>query len=140
VGIERGWVAEGEISFTGPGCIEKAEMCIDIARKSASREGLELEDFHADMIGLTSMPHPPHTEAGNPPEVRVRMLGRSPRRTDAEGLQTIFEGMWFGPIGGGGNRTLVRQAVGVYSTLIPRDQVPVNIRVTERSEKTEVYA
>jgi hypothetical protein len=140
VGIDRGWVGEGEISFSGPGCIEKAEMCADIARRSVEREGIELDAFHSDIIGVNSMPHPANTEIGTPPEVRVRMLGRAKTKGDAEALQTICEGMWFGPTGGGGNRTLVRQAVGVYSALIPRDRVPVRVQITERTDREVMYS
>jgi hypothetical protein len=136
VGVLQGWVCEGEISFSGPGCVEKGRMCVDIVRRSIEREGIDVEAFQSNLIGVDSMPHPRNTAApGEPPEIRVRMAGRSPHRSSAEALQHEFESLWFGPVGGGGNRSLIRQAIGVYSTLVPRDRVPVSVRVTERIDE-----
>jgi hypothetical protein len=134
-GVQAGWIAEGEITFPGPGCVRKAEITAEMVKSRLRRAGAELEELRVDLIGLNSifgpMSVPPAEE---PPEVRLRIAGRSRDKGAAAQLEIECEDMWFGPIGGGGVRTVLRPVLAMYSTLIPRDKVPITVRVTERED------
>lgn len=136
VGVEAGWIAEGEISFPGPGCVEKAELMADVVKRKLGRRRVALEELRVDLIGVNSIFGERSAPlAGEPPEVRLRIAGRALRREDAAALEAECEDMWFGPIGGGGVRTLLRPVLAMYSTVIPRDRVSVTVRVTERADE-----
>lgn len=133
LGVDAGWIAEGGISFAGAGAVAKAEQCIDIVEKRLARLSVELADFRTDLVGVNSTHGaltPPMKE--EPYEVRLRIVGRSPNRADAEALAVECEDLWFGPIGGGGVRTSVRRHMSMFSTLLPKAAVPIEVVTTHR--------
>lgn len=139
VGVDEGWIAEGEISFPGPGCVEKARQSAGIVRSRLARAGVEPEEIRVDLIGLDSIfGSRSWTSEGDPPEVRLRIAGRAPEEEVAVQLARECEDLWFGPISGGGVRTSTRRVVGMYSTLVPRELVPATVRVLHRSDQEVV--
>jgi hypothetical protein len=135
VGVEAGWIAEGEITFPGPGCVRKAELAADMVKRRFARTGAELEELRVDFIGQNSIFGEQSSNGAEPPEVRLRIAGRARRQEDAAALEAECEDLWFGPIGGGGNRTQLRPVFAMYSTLVPRDRVPITVRMSERSDE-----
>ncbi len=52
VGHHGGFVGEGEISYCGPGCVERADLAIDIVEKRLRASGDEIEDLSSHRIGI----------------------------------------------------------------------------------------
>jgi hypothetical protein len=133
VGVKEGWIAEGEISFAGFGALEKAEKCIDLVKTRLARTSAVFDDFRADLIGVDSIFGMSSRAMAEPPfEIRLRIAARTAHYSDAEMFVTECENLWFGPIGGGGNRSSIREVLAMYSALIPRSQVPLSVQVIRR--------
>lgn len=132
VGVRDGSIAEGEISFAGRGAVEKAHMCIDMFRNRVARSGVDL-DVRADIIGVDSVFGPESARAESEPfDVRLRIAARIQTDAQRELFITETENLWFGPIGGGGVRSSVRPVLAMYSSLVPRDEVPLEVTTTRQ--------
>jgi hypothetical protein len=134
VGVAAGWIAEGEISFAGPGAVEKAEQTADVVRTRVERAGASFDELRTDLIGLDSLHGGASGNGHEPYEVRLRIAGRARRKEHAEALAAECDDMWFIAGGGGGVRTQMRQVLAMYSTLVPREQVPVSVELFERKK------
>lgn len=77
VGLDLGWRAGAELSFGGPGCLERAAYARELlaARCAAFSDGIV--DSRADLIGADSL-FGQQVAAGYPPEVRLRFAARCP--------------------------------------------------------------
>ena len=138
VGVDQGWRAEGEVSFAGPGSLEKAEQSIAIVEKRLQKYGAVADDYRADLIGVNSI-HGPASRPGQPPyEVRLRMAARFPSEEEAEIFRRECDDLWFGTGGAGGVRTSLTQALAIFSTSVERDLVHPLVEVTnwQRQEAT----
>jgi hypothetical protein len=125
VGYHGGFIGEGEISYCGPGCVERADLAIAIVEKRLRASVGELEDLRTHRIGIDSV-----TRGGaarsemSPNEVRVRVVGRARTRSAAERIGKEVTGLWTnGPAGGGGARRSVTEHVVISSELLHRDHV-----------------
>lgn len=136
VGVAEGWIAEGEVSFVGPAAVEKAEIAAETLNKRLARLGVEFVDYRKDLIGVNSIHGPLSHRNGDPYEVRLRIAGRTASREEAQLMADEAQDFWFGPMGGGGVRTSMRQVLAMYSALIPKDRVPVHVVYQERSTRT----
>ena len=133
VGVAEGWIAEGEISFAGPGAVAKAEQTAAIVRAHVERSGAVFDELRTDLIGLNSIHDGAGATGAEPYEVRLRIAGRARQKEHAEALAAECDDMWFvPPQGGGGVRTQMRQVLAMYSALVPRDEVPVGVELLER--------
>ncbi|HSH07181.1 MAG TPA: acyclic terpene utilization AtuA family protein [Burkholderiales bacterium] len=137
IGYHAGWVGEGEISYAGPNARARAELAAETLR---ARLSAEFEALRVDLIGLSSLHGRPLHPVGEPYEIRVRVAGRAGIREKAERVGEEVEALWTnGPGGGGGARKLLREQIGVVSTLIERERVRPTLQVTEyRGEKATV--
>ena len=130
VGYFDGWIGEGEISYAGPGAVARGRLAIEIVRERLAIIGLALSELRADLIGLDSIY--PGASRGEPPEVRIRIAGRT--RTQAEALrignevETLYTN---GPAGGGGASKTARRTIGVVSVLIPRERAQPHVDILE---------
>jgi len=122
---DGGWIAEGEISYAGPGAEARARLAGDVLRKRL--EGLAIR---VDLIGSVSvfaddagrlLAATPAREAR---DVRVRVAARSDDRVQAERLTREVTALYCcGPAGGGGVRTALRPRLETLSCYVPRDAV-----------------
>lgn len=138
IGLKEGYIGEGQIGWGGPGCYEKAKIAANAIRNNLRKFSDEIEELRFDFIGVNSIfgemaPEP----SSQPNEVRLRVAGRTrnPEIADRIGYET--ELMYFGPVGAGGAARNIRQVMGMYSTLISRDKVPLRI-ISRRSIMQEV--
>lgn len=126
----NGWLAEGEISYAGPGAEARARLAAEIVQR---RWG-DLGALRADLIGVTSVfgdddgrwlaRHP----VGDARDVRLRLATRQAHRADAERLLREVTSLYTcGPAGGGGVRTGLRERLGTRSCLVPRELVPFHV-------------
>jgi hypothetical protein len=130
---DGGWIAEGEISYAGPGAEGRARLAGDVLRHRL--EGLELR---VDLIGSVSVFGDDRGEllARTPSrdlrDVRVRVAARSPDRREAERLPREVTALYTcGPAGGGGVRTAIRPRLETLSCYVPRAAVETSWEMAE---------
>ena len=82
------------------------------------------------MIGLNALyPGASHSE---PPEVRIRIAGRTQSQAEAQRIGNEVETLYTnGPAGGGGASKATRRAIGVVSVLIPRERAEPRVEMLE---------
>jgi hypothetical protein len=123
VGIKEGYIGEGEITYAGLGCLERAKLAENIVRERIEIANIKLDELRVDYIGLNSL----HQSASLPPacapyEVRLRFAGRTRKKEDANRLGNEIETLvGKGPASSCMPRKYVREVLAVYSVLIPRD-------------------
>ena len=127
VGYKDCYIGEGEISYGGSNCIERAKLAADIIEKRVALTGIELEEYRVDYIGLNSLYRDQISDAlqsGIPHEVRLRISGRSKDRKQSERLANEVEALYTnGPAGGGGVVKRVSEIVSVCSIFVPREDI-----------------
>jgi hypothetical protein len=127
VGLHTGMIAEGQISYAGPGALARATLAREIL---ASRlDWIPAANLHIAFIGLNSM----HGEAISasacePYEVRVRAAARLFEESEARRLMREVESLYVnGPAGGGGVTTSMRENIAMEPAFIPRASVTPTI-------------
>jgi hypothetical protein len=123
VGFHAGYIAEGQISYAGPGAMARARLAREILL--ARLEWIPKNDLRLDFIGVSSL----HGEELSQPvvepyEVRVRAAGRFFVERDARRLMHEVESLYVnGPAGGGGAATSLKENIAMDAAFVPRDAV-----------------
>ena len=123
VGLYAGFIAEGQISYAGPGALPRAELARDILRSRL--QWIPGGDLQIEFIGLNSI----HGEALSPRtcepyEVRLRAAARVFDEREARRLTQEVESLYVnGPAGGGGVTTSMRENIAMEAAFIPRASV-----------------
>jgi hypothetical protein len=128
VGVDQGWKSTAEISYGGPGCVERAQRAAEIVRRRMETYGSDLDDMRIDLTGMNSL-FGTGMKAGYPAEVRLRVAARSESRECVEAAAYEVEYLYFGPAGGGGVTSSIVPALGVTPAYISRDDIPLNYEV-----------
>jgi hypothetical protein len=128
VGLDLGWKAVGEISYGGPGCVERARRGEEIVRRRLVPLASEIDELRCDLVGVTSLTGG-IIAAGYPPEVRLRIAARCRTREAAEAVAYEGEYLYFGPAGAGGATGAVVPAIGVTPAHLPRSAVRLEVEV-----------
>lgn len=134
VAFDGGFLAEGEISYAGPGAQARAELARGIVRRRmVERFGFD-GPLRLELIGVASL----HLGSGHlgggreetaSHDVRLRGALRSRDRAWADRLLEEIEGLWMaGPAGGGGFRGRVTESVFTRAVYIDRGDVPTRVR------------
>ncbi|WP_171165589.1 acyclic terpene utilization AtuA family protein [Usitatibacter palustris] len=123
---EAGWLAEGEISYAGPGAERRARLAAEVLAKRL-RPALEIR---VDLIGVVSVFADDRgrlvkaTPAGDARDVRLRVATAHRDRREAERLTREVTALYTcGPAGGGGVRTALRPRLDIVSCFVPRAAV-----------------
>lgn len=125
IGVKEGWIGEGEITYAGLGCLNRARLAEQVVRERLRISGVQLEELRVDYIGLNSL----HGEASIPPkeppyEVRLRFAGRAKTKREAVRLGNEVETLvGKGPCSSSLPRQYVREVLAIYSCLIPHSVV-----------------
>lgn len=123
VGIDDGWLGEGQISYAGPGCVERAHLALSIVDERLAICGLEPLDARFDLIGVDAVARG-GLAATEPGEVRARAACRMSTEVEARRVGREVAALYTnGPSGGGGVSTAVRPVIGIVSGLIDRARV-----------------
>jgi hypothetical protein len=131
LGVRAGFIGEGEISYAGPGALDRARLAAAIVEERLRRRGrtdvrIELIGFDATLQGWSS---PPATE---PTDVRLRVAGRADDARTAARIGEEVEALYLnGPAGGGGAVARHRSVIAAYSTLLPRDAVDLRVHLED---------
>ena len=126
VGYIDGYVGEGQISYAGPGAVARGRLALEIVAERLKLTGVQCREIRCDLIGVDSILRP-KLSAGSghePPEVRVRVVGRTDSLKEAVRIGNEVETLYTnGPAAGGGVTKSAREVIAMGSTLIPRDLV-----------------
>ena len=131
---ENGWLAEGEISYAGPGAEARARLAADILRERLQAHG----SLRVDLIGVASIFGDDNGRwlaqrpAGLAADVRLRVAMNHIDRSVSERLGREVTALYTcGPAGGGGVRTALRARLGTLSCAVPRSLAPARFEIIE---------
>ncbi|WP_028207316.1 acyclic terpene utilization AtuA family protein [Paraburkholderia nodosa] len=133
-----GHIGEGQISYGGPGAVERARLALDIVRERLVTTGVDTNELRFDVIGMNAL----YGDAlaanhDEPYEVRIRVAGRTANAKEAARIGNEVETLYTnGPAGGGGVTKTTREVLAVQSVLLPREQVNPAFQVVEASDET----
>jgi hypothetical protein len=123
IGYHDGFIGEGQMSYAGSGALERAQLALQIVEERLRLTGVPLRESRYDLIGLNSVCGDPQN-APVPPEIRIRVVGRTRSLEDALRIGREVESLYTnGPAGGGGATRSVKEVVAIASALVPRERV-----------------
>jgi len=136
IGYAEGFIGEDMFFYAGPGALRRAELAKRILEKRFEIVGLKAEDIRIDFIGVNAIHGPASARNGREPyEVAVRVAARTLTREEAFKIGREVDGMAVSGVGMTGKRVphqdRVREVIGVWSSLIPRANVPWSINMYE---------
>jgi hypothetical protein len=129
VAVDKGWIGCGEISFGGPGCLDRARLAEDIVRKRLGPLMVEIDAVRFDYIGFSSLFGDNFVVQGPPADVRLRVAARTRSRDVADAVVDICGYLGWGPAGGGGPLREVRKAIDTVEAFLPRELVHLETEV-----------
>lgn len=133
VGLDGGWLGEGEISYAGPNAVARARLALDVVRRRLG-SGLRMR---GDIVGLGSVFN---DDAGawlarqdaEPADVRLRIAVASEDRAEADRAHEEVLALYTcGPAGGGGVRGGTRRRIATESGYIPRNLVKPVVEIVQ---------
>ncbi|HHV12866.1 MAG TPA: acyclic terpene utilization AtuA family protein [Clostridiales bacterium] len=135
IGYEDCYIGEGEISYGGSNCLERAKLAEEVVRKRLEITSAVLEEYRCDYIGYNSLYRDAISERlcdGNRSEIRLRISGRTKDEWNATLIANEVEALYTnGPAGGGGVVKRVEQVVSVCSIFISREDVTASVDYLE---------
>lgn len=119
IGIDDGFLAEGQISYAGPGALARAELARNVLEKRLGQGCTP--HVHFDIIGLNALFGAPNDWPA-PHELRLRAAGRFSNQANAKRLVREVESLYLnGPAGGCGVSSFVRENIAITPALIARE-------------------
>jgi hypothetical protein len=130
VGYIDSYVGEGQISYAGPGALERGRLALEIVRERLSLTGVQMTESRFDLIGADSLHGLSLSNRGSPYEVRLRVTGRTESLAEAARIGNEVETLYTnGPAGGGGAFKAAREIVAVASVLVPEALVSPTMKM-----------
>jgi hypothetical protein len=132
VGYKDCFIGDGEISYGGPGCVERGKLAAKIVEERLRLRGIHFEEMKIDLIGVNSVYWNSERKCKDPEEVRLRVSARTKDRTAAARIGEEVEALYTnGPAGGCGAVKGIRDIVSVASMLIDRNDVTASVVMKE---------
>jgi len=130
IGYIDSYIGEGQISYAGPGALERGRLALDIVRERLELTGVRMTEARFDLIGADALHGSALSRGGNPYEVRIRVAGRTDSLAEAVRIGNEVETLYTnGPAGGGGAVKSAREIVAVVSVLLPADLAVPSVQV-----------
>lgn len=131
IGYKDGFLGEGQISYGGPGCYQRAKVAGEILQERLKKVGIH--EVMVDYIGLNSLFHQIDEElAQSMREIRLRVLGKTNTFEEAQIIGNEVEALYLnGPAGGGGAEKSVRETIAIGSIFVDRKEVPFSVKMLE---------
>ena len=132
IGCTEGFIGEDMFFYAGPGALRRAQLARRILEERFRIVGLQAEDVRIDFLGLNAI-HGAATPANAPEpyEIAVRVAARTKTREEAVKVGREVDGMAVSGIAHTGKRVphqdRTREVIGVWSALVPREQVPASV-------------
>jgi hypothetical protein len=128
IGYKDCFIGEGEISYGGPGCYERAKLAAEIVEKRLALTKVKYDEIRIDIIGINAIYKNYDRKYNTPEEVRLRVAARTKTKYDADQIGNEVETLYTnGPAGGGGATKAVSEIVSVASILINRNDVEAKV-------------
>lgn len=128
IGYVDSYIGEGQISYAGPGAVNRGQLALDIVAERLKLMGVGYQEIRFDLIGVNSL-HGAKLSAGcEPYEVRARVTGRTQNMKEAVRIGNEVETLYTnGPAGGAGAWKVAREVVAMVSALVPRSLVQYKV-------------
>lgn len=136
IGCTEGFIGEDMFFYAGPGALRRAQLAKKVLEERFKIVRLEAEDMRVDFLGINAI-HGDATpaDAPEPYEIAVRVAARTKTREEAAKVGREVDGMAVSGIAHTGKRVphqeRTREVIGVWSSLVPREQVPASIQYFE---------
>jgi hypothetical protein len=136
IGCTEGFIGEDMFFYAGPGALRRAELAKRVLEERFKIVKLNAEEIRIDFVGLNAI-HGPISPKDQPEpyEIAVRVAARTKARAEAEKVGREVDGMAVAGIGMTGKRVphqdRTREIIGVWSSLVPRENVPWHIEMYE---------
>lgn len=128
IGYKDCFIGEGEISYAGPGCLDRAKLAAEIVEKRLELTKVKYDELRIDFIGINAIYKNSDRKYNVPEEVRLRVSARTKTKYDADQIGNEVETLYTnGPAGGGGATKAVSEIVSVASMLINRNDVEAKV-------------
>jgi hypothetical protein len=129
VGVDLGWKVFGEVSYGGPGCVDRARLCEEIMRNRLAEFGDDIDEVIFDYHGLTSL-YGGKAEGATLDEVRLRIALRCHDAALANRLHEEMDLLYvMAPAGASGVTRSMQRAVGVTPAYLDRSLAPIREEV-----------
>jgi hypothetical protein len=124
MGYVDSYIGEGQISYAGPGAINRGRLALDIVEERLALMGVKTKEVRYDLMGVDSLHGNKLSSGHDPYEVRVRVTGRTENMQEAVRIGNEVETLYTnGPAGGGGAWKSAREVVAMVSVIIPASLV-----------------
>ena len=136
IGCTEGFIGEDMFFYAGPGALRRAQLAKKVLEERFRIVGLKAEDVRIDFLGLNAI-HGAATpaDAPEPYEIAVRVAARTKTKEEAIKVGREVDGMAVSGIAHTGKRVphqdRTREVIGVWSSLVPREQVPATVTYLE---------
>ena len=132
VGHREGFIADGQMSYAGPGAVARGQLALDVLRIRLNEAGFADCESRYELIGVNTLLGDRIMPASEPSEVRLRVAMRVPTAAKALDVVNEVEALYTnGPASGGGATKSVREVIAAASVLIPRDWVTSSVLILE---------
>ena len=132
IGYVGGCIGEGQISYAGPGALERGRLALQIVRDRLAVTGVRTEELRCELIGFNALHDDRSSRAQVPYEVRARVVGRTHTLEEAARIGDEVETLYTnGPAGGGGAWKSARECIAVASALLPESAVRTTVTLLE---------
>ena len=132
IGYKDCFIVDGEISYGGPGCVNRARLAGEIVIKRLEMRKIPIDELKVDLIGVNSLFWSPQRRYNTPDEVRLRVSARTKDRISAarigEEVETLYTN---GPAGGCGAVKTVREIISVASILVDRSGIEATVTLKD---------
>ena len=124
LGYVDSYIGEGQISYAGPGAVNRGRLALNIVKERLAFMGVKMQESRYDLMGVDAL-HGEKLSAGHDPyEVRVRVTGRTDSMQEAVRIGNEVETLYTnGPAGGGGAWKSAREVVAMVSIIVPASLV-----------------
>ena len=130
VGYRDGFIGEGQISYAGPGAVDRGRLALDIVRERLAMRSLSIDELRLELIGVdaTNFATGLSSDGSAAREVRVRVAARCRDRYTACAIGAEVEALYTnGPAGGGGAWASDREVVALTSCFIDREAIEAQL-------------
>ncbi len=136
IGCIEGFIGEDMFFYAGPGAMRRAQLARRILEERFRIVKLDAEEVRIDFLGLNAIHGAISPVAEREPyEIAVRVAARAKTREEANKVGREVDGMAVSGIAHTGKRVphqdRVREIIGVWSSLVPRERIVPTLRFFE---------
>lgn len=134
IAYRDGYLAEGYATFAWPEALAKAQRAEEVLRGRLAVAKVNLDELRTDIVGVNALLGPLAPPlAAEPNEVMLRVAAKGRSEAEVARLQQEFYPLYLGgPAGATGFvLPLPRPIVGVWPTLVPREEIRAQVFLVE---------